>query len=145
MSRLQFWALPAWEQADHVADWEMERDRCPQCKRPAGECDDADVDWFPQRDVCYPTMALAAADAKYDELHEKRPYHNGTFESWAEKRSASHPFHFRDGVGIWVSRDDLTPEDLFLDRPSPAREQLVGEPSQAEDRDASADGEKGRT
>lgn len=132
MSRLEFWALPSWEQADHVADWEFERDRCPQCKRPGGECTDPDIDWFPQRDVCYPSMALAAVNAKYDELHEKRKFHNGTFESWSEKRSDSHPFHYRDGVGLWVSRVDLTPDDDFLSVGVLGADQFPGQDPEAD-------------
>lgn len=60
-------------------------------------------------------MAEAAANARYDQLHEAKPYHDGTFNLWSKDRSPLFPFHYRDGVTIWVSPDDLTPEDDFLD------------------------------
>lgn len=62
-------------------------------------------------------MALAAAQRKYDELHEAKPFHDGTFKVWAEKRSDRTPFHYLDGVRIWVSAHDLTPDDDFLNDP----------------------------
>lgn len=55
-------------------------------------------------------MALAVANWMYDQRHEEQPFHDGTFKSWAGNRSSSHPYHFRDGVSIWVSKFDLTPD-----------------------------------
>jgi hypothetical protein len=59
-------------------------------------------------------MALHAARRKYDALHKDAPYHDGMFTAWAKERSDAYPFHYLDGVEIWVSRDDLTPDDDFL-------------------------------
>lgn len=59
-------------------------------------------------------MARAAADWLYGDLHEKAPFHDGTFKEWSAKRTQATPYHFRDGVHIWVSREDLTPGDDFL-------------------------------
>jgi hypothetical protein len=59
-------------------------------------------------------MALASANATYDELHEGMPYHDGRFKSWAKERGEQTPFHYRDGVTIWVASADLTPDDDFL-------------------------------
>lgn len=59
-------------------------------------------------------MATKAAAWMYADKHEDAPFHDGTFESWSKDRSASHPFHYGDGVRIWVSREDLTPDDLFI-------------------------------
>jgi hypothetical protein len=59
-------------------------------------------------------MEAAAANAMYADLHEKRPYHDGTFSSWSAKRSRSHPYHFNDGVTISAARVDLSPDDEFL-------------------------------
>ena len=81
---------------------------------PRDECADVEREWFPQRTVCHAAMERAAADWRYDTLHEKRPFHDGTFESWAEKRSLSHPYHARDGVTLWVAESDLAPHDHFL-------------------------------
>lgn len=64
--------------------------------------------------VCHVSMETAAANSRYDAKHEKRPYHDGTFKSWAEKRSPGHPYHARDGVTIWVHDEDLSPDDNFL-------------------------------
>jgi hypothetical protein len=59
-------------------------------------------------------MEQAAADARYDGLHKELPYHDGTFKRWAKERSPQFPYHFRDGVRIWVSDEDLSPHDHFL-------------------------------
>ena len=50
----------------------------------------------------------------YDDLHEKVPFHDGTFTDWSPKWSRATPYHYKDGVQIWVSRHDLTPDDDFL-------------------------------
>lgn len=63
-------------------------------------------------------MDEAAASWRYEQLHKDVPYHDGTFKSWARERSSSHPYHFRDGVRIWVAPEDLAPDDDFLGRPS---------------------------
>ncbi len=68
---------------------------------------------YPFRRVCYATMEKQAADAAYAKLHEKEPYHDGSFTSWAKDRGPSHPYHFNDGVHIGVAGHDLTPHDLF--------------------------------
>lgn len=59
-------------------------------------------------------MELAAANWLYDQRHEAAPYHDGSFEDWAKERSASHPYHYRDGVRLWVSDVDYSPGDAFL-------------------------------
>lgn len=58
-------------------------------------------------------MELAAANAAYARLHEKEPFHDGSFTSWAGDRSSSHPYHFNDGVSIGVTDHDATPWDKF--------------------------------
>jgi len=59
-------------------------------------------------------MAREAANRRYDKRHEDRPFHDGTERRWAKEYSASTPFHYRDGVTVWVSEHDLTPADNFL-------------------------------
>lgn len=54
------------------------------------------------------------ANRLYDQRHEKKPYHDGTERIWTEKSTPFTPFHYRDGVHIWVSVDDLTPDDDFI-------------------------------
>jgi hypothetical protein len=78
------------------------------------ECSDPRTSWYPQRRICYATMALQSAEAKYDELHKDLPFHDGTFSNWSVDRSRQAPFHYRDGVSLWVADIDLTPDDDFL-------------------------------
>lgn len=59
-------------------------------------------------------MTKAYAEAKYDEIHDLRPFHDGTFTKWGEKRTTRTPYHYRDGVTLWVAETDLTPHDHFL-------------------------------
>ena len=58
-------------------------------------------------------MEQRAADAAYAKLHEKEPYHNGSFTSWSKDRGPDHPYHFNDGVSIGVSGYDIAPHDKF--------------------------------
>lgn len=63
-------------------------------------------------------MELAGTQWKYDQLHQDAPYHDGTFpddpEQWSEKRTKEHPYHYLDGVTLWVADTDLDPHDHFL-------------------------------
>lgn len=63
-------------------------------------------------------MERAAAEWRYDSLHEDAPYHDGTFptnpDRWSVKRTADFPYHYRDGVTLWVAEADLSPHDHFL-------------------------------
>lgn len=59
-------------------------------------------------------MELAAAQWRYGQMHEDKPYHSGDFSSWSEKRSLSHPYRYDDGVNLWIADADLNPHDHFL-------------------------------
>lgn len=59
-------------------------------------------------------MAREAAERRYDAVHEKEPFHDGTFSSWAKEPSGRHPFRHTDGVTIWIADRDLTPDDDFI-------------------------------
>lgn len=61
-------------------------------------------------------MERDAANARWTRLHEDRPWHDGTFRSWAEKPSVNHPYHRDHGVTIGVHETDLRPDDRFLTR-----------------------------
>lgn len=59
-------------------------------------------------------MENAAASWRYQHIHEDEPFHDGTFTHWSATRSVDTPYHFGDGVSVWVSPQDLTPDDDFL-------------------------------
>lgn len=52
-------------------------------------------------------MEQAAAQARWQALHEDLPWHDGSFKSWAKERSRSHPYHFSHGTSVWVAETDL--------------------------------------
>jgi hypothetical protein len=60
-------------------------------------------------------MESKAAARLYEQKHKDRPYHDGTFNQWAEKPSRAYPYHYLDGVTITVSTTDYTPDDDWLD------------------------------
>lgn len=107
-----------------IADQEIERDACPDCGGDQTVCADPDVVWYPYRKVCQATMSTMAAARRFALLHEKQPYHDGFFASWAEKASLSHPFHFDDGVRIGVALFDIDPDDDFIEIGQPSEEEL---------------------
>lgn len=59
-------------------------------------------------------MQQAAANRAYEQLHKDKPFHDGKFENWSETWSPETQYHYLDGVRIWVSQRDLTPDDDFL-------------------------------
>lgn len=101
-------------QEEWIAEWEIDRETCPVHGGPLSECGDDDRDWFPQRHVCQPAMQLRGAERIYGLLHEDMPFHDGTFTRWAAKPSRAFPFHYLDGVTIWLSPADTDPDDDFL-------------------------------
>lgn len=84
------------------------------CGHPREVCSDRSATWFPQRTICYPAMEAAAANRRYDQLHEEKPYHDGTFGRWSKEPTPGTPYHYKDGVTIWVAQEDYSPEDDFL-------------------------------
>lgn len=95
---------------------------CADHGGPLSECADDERVWYPRRHICYASMELAAADRRYRALHEEMSYHNGTFDDWAKKASKSHPYHFMDGVRLYVSETEDTSEDFL----SPQRAEHEG-------------------
>lgn len=101
-----------------VADWEREMEQCPKCNRPRSVCSDPEVDWYPQRTVCYADMARQQVQWKWDQLHgpdSHEQFHDGSFKVWSPNRTDGTPVAADDGVSLWVSTEDLTPDDDFLD------------------------------
>lgn len=94
--------------------WDLEHLTCRDCGQPYDTHDDPERDWYAYRTVDYAAMALAGAQAQWDALHKDRPYHDGSFTSWAEDRSPAHPYHYNDGVSIYIAAEDVAPDDEFL-------------------------------
>jgi hypothetical protein len=105
--------LPAIEQELQIARWERKQEQC-RCGNDRAKCADPDAHWFPQRAVCFADMERRGAERMYELLHADRPYHDGTFTEWVKEPSRSHPYHFNDGVTIWVAASDVAPDDKFL-------------------------------
>lgn len=114
MSREAFYNLDEVEQDDWIARWEIERDTCQRCGSKRDECENPEHEWYPQKHVDFAEMSQKAAQWMWESKHEKEPYHDGSFTNWAKDRSSQFPFHRDDGVTIWVSRLDLTPDDDFI-------------------------------
>lgn len=113
MSLTQFDSLPRGEQDLWVGRWERKQATCSDCGRPLDECSDPERVHYPFRSVCYVSMNLEAAGAAYDALHKDQPWHDGTFKSWREERSASHPYHYTHGVKFGIADHDMAPWDAF--------------------------------
>lgn len=97
---------------------DFEAGQCSRHGGPLSECVDEDADWFPQLSICHPTRQLAAAQALFDQIHKDAPYTDGD-DNWSKERTADHPYHYRDGVTIWVSKVDHGLGGEFLGRSVP--------------------------
>lgn len=64
--------------------------------------------------MCWPAAQAAAANRLYDLIHEEQPFHDGSFARWSKDASREFPFHYRDGVTIWLSPVELDADDDFL-------------------------------
>ena len=74
---------------------------CPRCGRLRSECSDPELVWFPQRDMCYATANVEASQRRVQHKHKDSP----------PKPSK---LHATDGMAVWVSTEDLTPDDGFI-------------------------------
>jgi hypothetical protein len=94
---------------------------CPDCGNPRSVCSDPNVDNFPQRSVCWVTAAQEVAMRAWHKKIGPNP------------KPDSVGYLPTDGVRIWMSRSDLTPDDDFL---SPVGSQPGGGgPEQGQDAD----------
>ena len=109
----QFDRLAPRERDLWILDWQRQQAQCPDCGNPIAECSDHSRSWYSYRRICYATMEVKAAQDAYADLHEKAPYHDGTFTSWSPKRSAGYPYHHSHGVSFGAADQDLTPWDVF--------------------------------
>lgn len=110
------------ERLARYAEDARERSSCPIHGGPLEECSDEEKPWYPQRLICRKSMELAAADRKWESLHKDRPFHDGSFKSWRVERSDSHPYHYTDGVRLWVAEVDYEPDGDWLSTPGLAEE-----------------------
>ena len=80
---------------------EYETAICRDCGNLRSVCSDPMQLWYPQRTICYATADLS--------VHRRR---------WAKKNENARPDHAGrlpdDGTTLWVSTEDLTPDDKFL-------------------------------
>lgn len=91
--------------------YDDEQERCPDCGQTRAECANPDVDYFPQKAMCWATAAREVATRKWDRMNEdKAPDIAGYLPT--------------DGARIWVSRHDLEPDDDFL---NPSRRNKGGD------------------
>jgi hypothetical protein len=80
---------------------EYEDALCPQCGQLRSICEDPEIGWYPQRHICWATTAREAATRRWAKKHEKaEPDSVGALPT--------------DGTIVWVSDEDLTPDDNFL-------------------------------
>jgi hypothetical protein len=81
---------------------------------PREVCGDPERLFYPQRAICWATANQAAAARRYEQMHHDMPFHDGNFANWSKNASLDAPYRYDDGVTIWVSPDDITPDDHFL-------------------------------
>lgn len=93
------------------------------------ECPDDDKDWYPQRRICWPAAQLEVAKRKYAALHEDEPFHDGTFKNWAKEFSWAYPFHYADGISLFMSPIELAPWDDFTEVAQASPDEPQDEPS----------------
>lgn len=74
---------------------------CQSCGNLRSVCSQEDVDWYPQRSVC---NATAARELAMRQFHAKH----------ANTKPSPDDYHPADGMSLWVSDLDLTPDDDFL-------------------------------
>ncbi len=94
--------------AEALALVEAEDLICNLCGMPREICSDPSHLWYPQRSVCYATAASEQARWRRRERIRKR------YSGRDPERTMAAPFLPDDGEWIWVSPDDLTPDDDFL-------------------------------
>ena len=81
--------------------WQDERERCPHCGQPTSVCSDPSHDYFAQKSICWATAARLVNQRRWDKRIEgATPDAAGYLPD--------------DGVTIWVSTVDLTPDADFL-------------------------------
>ena len=76
-------------------------DVCPDCGNLVSVCSSEDFTGYPQRRMCYSTASLQLTRRR---LQKK----------YAKKQPGTDGLHPTDGMSVWISTDDLTPDDDFV-------------------------------
>lgn len=97
MTPSQFAALPAEDRELMLAEDELV---CQSCGRLRSVCSDPSVKNYPQRSMCYVT---AAEEVTWRRVRDKHK----------DNTPGKDP-HPLDGMSIWMSEQDLTPDDRFV-------------------------------
>ena len=74
---------------------------CPACGRLRAECSDPTRYWYPQRQMCYASANIEATKRRVAKKYEGNE----------PKPNRLHP---TDGMSLWVSPEDLNPDDKFI-------------------------------
>lgn len=74
---------------------------CPRCGNLREVCSDPEVGYYPQRDVCYSTAAHELTMRRLKSKHK-------------DNEPGPDEFHPLDGVRVWMSAHNLTPDDKFV-------------------------------
>lgn len=94
----QWRALPEEDREEMLEEYAA---YCPKCGNLRSVCSDPTRAWYPQRSMCYPSASLELVQRKLQERHKKSEPGTTTL----------HPL---DGMSVWVSEFDLTPDDDFV-------------------------------
>lgn len=76
---------------------------CPRCGNLRSVCSDPEIGLYPQREMCYVT---AAEEQTWRRLREK-------YKDKGPEKTPLRP-HPLDGMTVWMSQSDLTPDDDFV-------------------------------
>lgn len=72
---------------------------CSSCGNLSSICSNPDVDWYPQKSTCWASAGHALTQRRIDEKYG------------LERTTQPHTL---DGVTVWVSDQDLSPDDPFF-------------------------------
>jgi hypothetical protein len=73
---------------------------CPDCGNLRSVCSDPERAFYPQRRMCYATAVRELTLRRLQAKHKQEP--------------GIDDLHPLDGMGVYVSPDDLTPDDDFV-------------------------------
>lgn len=127
MSVAAFHDLPEPEQELHLADWQLARDKCSECGGDRALCSDLHRPFYPQVDFCGAEQERMAAERRLDEIHADAAFHDGTRTHWSKEATPETPYHYRDGVKVWVSEHNLNPGNTWFDPPAAPDGEPVGD------------------